>query len=210
MAITGSGPLGPGSDAPRYGDEVQRAMYNGWKSEHGTKDQTIDGASGHTWDLFGPLPIRQNDLYMLRESHILLRWKELFERHGRSPDEIKLKIFGDSAYKFREHLFTYFSREHAQGLAELLNYALKAVRISIEWNYGHTGLLFKALSNIDKLRALAGNEPNALKLYTVATLFRNFHVWLYGSQTSNYFNIHFSNPEMMLSKYINMEDVEVL
>ena len=63
---------------------------------------------------------------------------------------------------------------------------------------------------VDKLRALAGNEPNALRLNTVATLFRNFHVWLYGSQTSNYFNIHFSNPEMMLSKYINMEDVGVL
>ena len=51
MAITGSGPLGPGSDAPCYGDEVHRAMYNGWKSEHGTKDQTIYGASGHTWNL---------------------------------------------------------------------------------------------------------------------------------------------------------------
>ena len=75
MAITGAGPLAPGPDAPRYGDEVQRSMYNGWKSQHGVKDQTVDGATGHTLDLFGPLPIRQNDLHLLRESSILHRWK---------------------------------------------------------------------------------------------------------------------------------------
>lgn len=59
----------------------------------------------------------------------------------------------------------------------------------------------------DKLRALAGGDPNALKLYIVATLFRNFHVWLYGCQTSNYFNITYSNPEELLAKYINNEDI---
>ena len=32
-----------------------------------------------------------------------------------------MKIFGDSAYKFREHLFSYFSRKHNQELSELLN-----------------------------------------------------------------------------------------
>ena len=94
-----------------------------------------------------------------------------------------MKMFGDSAYKFREHIFT-FSREHNQDLSELLNYAHQAVRISIEWNYGHTVQLFKALSKIDKLRALAGKSGNSLKLYTVATLFRNYHVLLYGSQSS--------------------------
>ena len=35
-----------------------------------------------------------------------------------------------------------------------------------------------------KHQRYAGNEPNALRLYTVATLFRNFHVWLYGLQIS--------------------------
>ena len=209
MAITGAGPLAPGPDAPRYGDEVQRSMYNGWKSQHGVKDQTVDGASGHTWDLFGPLPIRQNDLHLLRESKILDRWKNTIGhlQHGEDDDSPSMKIFGDSAYKFREHIFTYFSREHNQELSELLNYSLKAVRISIEWNYGHTVQLFKALSKIDKLRALAGKSGNSLKLYTVATLLRNFHVWLYGSQSSNYFEIHHSDPEILLEKYINKQNV---
>ena len=59
-----------------------------------------------------------------------------------------MKIVGDSAYKFREHIFTYFSREHNQDLSELLNYALKAVRISIEWNtdtpFSYSRLLAKS------------------------------------------------------------------
>ena len=150
-------------------------MYNGWKSQHGVKDQTVDGASGHTWDLFGPLPIRQNDLHLLRESKILDRWKNTIGhlQHGEDDDSPSMKIFGDSAYKFREHIFTYFSREHNQELSELLNYSLKAVRISIEWNYGHTVQLFKALSKIDKLRALAGKSGNSLKLYTE----KNFIPW---------------------------------
>ena len=208
MAITGAGPLAPGPEAPRYGDEVQRSMYNGWKSQHGVKDQTVDGASGHTWDLYGPLPIRQNDLHLLRESQILHRWKNTISGIPQSDNHVpSMKIFGDSAYKFREHIFTYFSREHNQQLSELLNYALKAVRISIEWNYGHTVQLFKALSKIDKLRALAGKSGNSLKLYTVATLLRNFHVWLYGSQSSNYFEIYNSDPKHLLEKYIKRENL---
>ena len=147
MAVTGSGPLAPGPDAPRYGDEVQRSMYNGWKSIHGSKDQTIDGATGHTWDLYGPLPVRQNDIYMLRESKLLQRWKQQVDNllAGQIDDKPQPKIFGDSAYYFREHLFTYFST-NSPDLAKSFNHSLKAVRISIEWNYGHTVQLFKGES----------------------------------------------------------------
>ena len=68
--------------------------------------------------------------------------------------------------------------------------------------------VFIGIIKPDKLRALAGGDPNALKLYVVATLFRNFHVWLYGSQSSNYFDISYNNPEEILMKYINKEDLK--
>ena len=58
LAVTGGGPIAPGLDAPRFEDSVQRSMYNGWKSTHGVKYQTVDRATGHTWDLFGPLTVR--------------------------------------------------------------------------------------------------------------------------------------------------------
>ena len=72
MAVTGSGPLAPGPDAPRYGDKVQRSMYNGWKSIHGivrirqSTEQPI---------ILGITTGRQNDTNMLRESKLLQRWK---------------------------------------------------------------------------------------------------------------------------------------
>ena len=82
------------------------------------------------------------------------------------------------------------------------NYALKTVRISIEWNYGATATDFAYLKNTDKLRIM--ESKNVTRVYTVATIFRNFKVGLYGSQTSNYFNV--VPPENFISKYINGED----
>ena len=42
------------------------------------------------------------------------------------------------------------------------------------------------------------------KVYIVATLLRNCHVALYGSQSSNYFNLVL--PEDMLEKYLSQTD----
>lgn len=83
-----------------------------------------------------------------------------------------------------------------------INYALKSVRISIEWNYGATATDFAYLKNTDKLRLM--ESSNVTKVYTVATLFRNFKVELYGSQTSNYFNL--VPPSDFIEKYIKQQD----
>ncbi len=65
------------------------------------------------------------------------------------------------------------------------------------------GILFKYILCAQKLKLLKSDY--VCKIYTVATLFRNFHVAEYGSQTSNYyFNI--TMPADMLQKYILQED----
>jgi len=51
----GSGPSRDGVRAPRYNPLIQRSFYNGWKSQHGIKYQTIglpNGLMFHTW---GPI-----------------------------------------------------------------------------------------------------------------------------------------------------------
>ena len=101
----------------------------------------------------------------------------------------------------QSHILSYFKKETTPKLASF-NYALKTVRISIEWNYGATATDFAYLKNTDKLRVM--ESKNVTRVYTVATLFRNFKVGLYGSQTSNYFDI--APPEDFIKKYINMED----
>ena len=53
------------------------------------KDQTVDGASGHTWDMF------------LRKSKILDRWRDTMRELLRQDKTFsEFEIFGDSAYKF--------------------------------------------------------------------------------------------------------------
>jgi hypothetical protein len=110
-------------------------------------------------------------------------------------------MFGDSAYKRRSHLTSYAKTAEGVPLdAHFVawNNAMKKIRISIEWNYGTTGMLFKYVLCARKMQLLKSDYVS--KVYTVATLFRNFHVALYGSQTSNYFNIIMPND--MLQKYI--------
>jgi len=80
---------------------------------------------------------------------------------------------------------------------------MKHVRISIEWNYGVTSSLFKYVANPRKLKLLkCANRVS--KIYTVATIFRNFWVAVNGCQSSKYFNLVM--PENMLVNYIHQRD----
>ena len=67
------------------------------------------------------------------------------------------------------------------------NYAMKAVRIAIEWNYGYTASLFRYIQNTDKLKLLGSDACS--EVYTVCTLLRNFRVCMYGGQSSVYFDL---------------------
>jgi hypothetical protein len=68
----GGGPLGDGPDSIRWSNDVQRSFYNGWKSIHGLKHQTVDNALGFVMDVYGPVPLRGNDMSLFRDSiHIV-------------------------------------------------------------------------------------------------------------------------------------------
>lgn len=69
----GGGPREAGANSVRWDTMMQRAFYNGWKSVHGLKHQTVDNALGFTVDMHGPTSLRRNDLTLLRESNIVDR-----------------------------------------------------------------------------------------------------------------------------------------
>ena len=54
----GGGPAEDGANAERWTDSLQRSFYNGWKSVHGLKCQTVDDAFGITEDHEGPVSLR--------------------------------------------------------------------------------------------------------------------------------------------------------
>ena len=197
----GGGPNGEGVDAPRHDDLIQRCAYNGWKSIHGLKHQTVDNALGMTVDMYGPTMLRRNDLALLRDSHINNRFRRL---QVDSPTQYV--IFGDSAYVRQSHILSYFPSA-TMPAASKCNYAIKTTRMSIEWNYGCTANLFKYFLMFNKLRLM--ESSTASRVYTVGTLLRNFLIALYGGQTSNYFNLGVKDPELFLRSYINSDDLDV-
>jgi len=139
----GGGPLTGGHDAPRYDTLIQQSFYNGWKSQHGLKHQTIDIAHGITCNLFGPMSLRRNDLLLLGESGVLGKLEELF-----AGSEQKITVFGDSAYPITDNLTTYVPYELATRQQKEHNKRLKSVRESIEHNYALTKSLFRYLSRL--------------------------------------------------------------
>jgi len=183
----------------RWNDNIQRTFYNGWKSIHGLKHQTVDNAFGFTEDMYGPSTLRLHDLTLFFESDINGKFTRMQE--GESNQFI---IFGDSAYPKETHVTSYCALRNPTFDNVKWNKTMKHVRISIEWNYGHTATLFKYVRKKDKLKLLG--ESRVSQVYTVATLFRNFHVACYGSQSSAYFGLEM--PFDMLSHYINQTAVQ--
>ena len=158
----------------------------------------MDNAFGFTEDIYGPTSLRHHDLNLLYDSKINNRFKVL--QQGNVDQYI---VFGDSAYPKESHLTTYKERRDANNDHVNWNKAMKHVRISIEWNYGHTATLFKYVRKRDKLKLLS--KARVAQIYTVATLFRNFHVACYGSQSSSYFGLEM--PTDTLTYYINQAAV---
>jgi hypothetical protein len=179
-SCVGGGPAEGGANARRWSTKIQEAFYNGWKSVHGLKHQSCDIAHGITVDLSDAYSLRRNDLYLLRESGVNAALALL----------TTLYIFGDSAYKAESNISSYLKEEVVIRLGYAKwNSAMKGVRIAIEWNYGYTASLFKYIGNTDKLHLLGSD--NTSKIYTVCTLLRNMRVFMYGGQSSVYFNLQF-------------------
>jgi hypothetical protein len=185
----GGGPREDGPHADRWDSNVQRAFYNGWKSIHGLKHQTISIAHGFTVHLFGPTSLRRSDLKLLEESAINDKLAALGVWFA----------FGDSIYPWLSHIRTYYKHEHKTARQAMENRLFKSVRIAIEWTYGGISNLFAYLRNLSKLKLLRSSR--LLRVYFACVLLRNCHVALYGGIESNYFEIVIPND--MLELYLN-------
>jgi hypothetical protein len=183
----GGGPCEAGGNSSRWDEEVQRAFYNGWKSIHGLKHQTVDNALGFTMDIIGPYSNRRNDLYLFRDSDINARMARL-----------GWHIFGDSAYHNHSHVKSY-------GADPVFNRKMKKVRISIEWNYMTTASLFSYVAFKRKFKILESMASGISRVYIVATILRNIHACYYGNLTMNYFNVIL--PHDFVNSYINQQPV---
>jgi hypothetical protein len=195
----GGGPRSDGPDADRWVNNIQKAFYNGWKSTHGLKHQTVIIAHGFTVDMFGPTSVRRNDLKLLADSHINARIRAL-QPEREIGVESAIGMYGDSIYPRLSHLRSAWRNKDKTPTQKAENKAMKSVRISIEWSYGATSNLFHYLRNIDKCKVM--RSIHLTKVCMACCLLRNCHVALYGGIESNYFNLQL--PPNMLELFLRV------
>jgi hypothetical protein len=195
----GGGPRYDCPDADRWVSTIQRAFYNGWKSTHGLKHQSVIIAHGFTIDLYGSTSVRRNDLKLLADSHINARVRAL-QPEGPEDGPPMVGMYGDSIYPRMSNLRSAWKHKNQTRGQKLENKVMKSVRISIEWSYGAISNVFHYLRNLDKLKVM--RSTHLTHVYMVCSLLRNCHIALYGGIESNYFNL--TLPSNMLELFLRV------
>ena len=181
---------------------MQRSVYNGWKSIHGTKYETSTGPDGLCLHLYGGAPgtvgvsVRHNDLFLLRHGHVNEKLAAAHVAHAAVLPHISYVLYGDSIYIWRPHVR---SRQHAQAghpnKQQLDNEdgAMNACRESAEWHYGEGQQHFPFTVAKETNKIMAGVPLR--KIYFTRVLLMNLYVCLYHNKTSKYFDCDPPTPE---------------
>ena len=158
----------------RWDPLIQRSFYNGWKSIHGIKVQTLDLPNGMNLHITLPSSLRHNDIWMFNESDVENKFIAL-----QAGQPTVYSLYGDSAYAVIMSPVVQF----ATGLPR--DTPMNSCRESIEWNYGHLKTFCRLLeqrSTSMKLRHSAVQE-----IVLVGILLRNFHTSFRGNISSGNF-----------------------
>ena len=162
--------------------EHQRVMYNGHKRVHAIKFQSVATPNGLIANLFGPVEGKRHNSAMLRMSNLL---PEL-QQHALNPNGDILCIYGDPAYPHRPQLQCAFKSAQLTADEDRWNQSMNAARTAVEWVFGDVVNYFKFLDFKKNLKI--GLSPVG-KMYIFCALLHNARMCLYGSNTSEYFDI---------------------
>lgn len=160
----------------------QKVTYNGHKRIHALKFQSIVTPDGMIANLYGPMEGRRHDCALLKESGI----QEAFENaNWLDRDGAPFAIYGDPAYPVRDWVLAPF--RNAQNPQEVLfNKCMSSVRECVEWQFGKLLRYFAFLDFRKNLKVFL--QPVG-KMYIIGAFLTNCHTCLYGSQTSNFFEL---------------------
>ena len=166
----------------------QRVLYNGHKKVHAIKFQSVVAPNGLIANLFGPVEGKKHDSAMLAQSGLLDQLQQFSHDTNGSP----LCIYGDPAYPLRLQLQAPFRGARLTPLQMAWNQSMSEVRVAVEWVFGDVINYFKFLDFKKNLKICLSAVG---KMYVTCSLLHNARVCLYGSNTSNYFDISPPNIE---------------
>jgi hypothetical protein len=160
----------------------QRICYNGHKRVHAIKFQSIVTPDGMMANLFGPVEGRRHDSFLLTLSGVLQQFEA-----GQWDDinQVPFCLYGDPAYPIRDFLIHPY-RNAVDQYQQQFNTAMSSVRETVEWQFSKILQQFAFLDFKKNLKVFL--QPVG-KLYLVGGILVNCHTCLYGSQTSQYFNV---------------------
>lgn len=114
-----------------------------------------------------------------------------------SSDGQRYYLYGDLGYPLRRHLIVPFKGDNLTAAEQQFNSRMSKVRESVEWGFNKVVQLFAFVDFKKNLKM--GLQPVGL-YYSVAMLLCNCHTCIYGSQTSDYFNLF----PLKLEEYLNV------
>lgn len=184
----------------------QRSLFSGHKRTHGIKFQvcalfdqqlsqnnnkqynlqyvilvqSVVCPNGIIANLYGPIPGKHHDAFMLRESNLLTNLQAKFR-----PPHV-YTLYGDPAYPLRQHMLAPYRGALVTREQELFNRRMSRVRVSVEWAFGKIVQYFAFLDFKKNLKILL--QPIG-KYYVVGALLTNCHTCLYGSVTTCFFHL---------------------
>lgn len=160
-------------------NQMQRVLYNGHKKVHAIKCQPVAAPNGLNANLFGSVEGKKHDSTMLAQSHLYAQFA--VDTGGRA-----LCIYGDPAYPLRPQLQAPFRNAILTLQQIAFNKSMSQVRISVEWLFGD---IVNWFSFMDFKKNLKIGLSCVGKMYMVCSLLKNARTCLYGSMTSNFFNL---------------------
>jgi hypothetical protein len=201
----GAGPAGPGPGQPRADPTgaLQQSIYNGWKSMHGGKSQTIDFPNGMTGCLSRMASLRHNDMWVFTQNNTdaLLAGVQNYQLPPLPQTQAQFCSYGDSAYPHGTHMRSRHNAPPAHPQKTRLDTedtVMKSVREYIEWDYGEGDQHFVKTDQAKRLKFL-GTENYVQDLYFFRVLMRNCYVALYHNKTSKFFDC----PPPSLEAYLS-------
>lgn len=162
---------------------------------HCVKYQSVVCPDGLTVSTIGAFQGKRHDAGIFRESGLY----EQLENVTKFPDGSKFVVYGDQAYPIKELLLCPFPGQGVNHIQMNFNNSMAGVRQAVEWSFQKIIAEF-AFLDFKKNQKLMLQDIE--EMFISATILTNCHTCLYGSQTSQFFNIQPIN----LEEYLNFDN----
>lgn len=173
----------------------QRVNYSGYLKGHANKYQGVETPDGHLTLCGGPIEGRRADGALLRFTKLPEAAAEWAHGYGGR----QLFIYGDPAYGETDTVVSGLKKvEQLSAEEQGFNTEMSKIRQCVEWSFGKVFNYWSFLNYPDNLKS---HLSPVSKYFLVAVLLTNAHTSIYGSQTSQFFNLPPPTLEQYFTKF---------